>query len=376
MGEHMQIRRIAQLALALLLIAPAQAPACLWDTDTLAMERQRFPEALELIVGKFLRHSREYYHWRISDRLAKIQDDPDNPALYDDLAVAYDKTGQTQKAIDLMLEIEPQFPRRYQTYANLGTFYIHAGDFESGLEHIEQALQINPNAHFGREEYQKLLVEYLLAKRSGQWQPPSQDFSLLYEPQGFAGYLAHQKGLSVGGGDWESEQKRAVKGILGMMRFGNYQSPQLQAALGDLLLLGDDDAKLLAARAYLQAARHSDEQASRDRYRELARTAISNQYEARLAVIEAELNEEVRAANAWFEQIQQDEIRWINQGVDVDAAFAAKYYRPPRVHANDFTTLAQTVIAFGIGLAVLAALFGGWWLLRRRRIQNALASQA
>ncbi len=37
--------------------------ACLWDTDTLQMERQRFPDALELITGKFLRHSREFYDW-------------------------------------------------------------------------------------------------------------------------------------------------------------------------------------------------------------------------------------------------------------------------------------------------------------------------
>ena len=35
----------------------ATAPACLWDRDTRAMERQRFPSVLEVITGKFLRHS-------------------------------------------------------------------------------------------------------------------------------------------------------------------------------------------------------------------------------------------------------------------------------------------------------------------------------
>jgi hypothetical protein len=35
------------------------ARACIWDRDTLAMERARFPTTLELITGKFLRRTRE-----------------------------------------------------------------------------------------------------------------------------------------------------------------------------------------------------------------------------------------------------------------------------------------------------------------------------
>lgn len=46
--------------LAWVVIAPALV-ACLWDYDTLAMERSRFPSTLELITGKFLRHSPEFY---------------------------------------------------------------------------------------------------------------------------------------------------------------------------------------------------------------------------------------------------------------------------------------------------------------------------
>lgn len=66
--------------------------ACAWDHDTIAMERQRFPEAHELIVGYFLRHSDVYYHWRIKDRL-KTPFENRTPAQYDDIAVAYDKLG-------------------------------------------------------------------------------------------------------------------------------------------------------------------------------------------------------------------------------------------------------------------------------------------
>jgi hypothetical protein len=80
--------------------------ACLWDTDTLAMERQKFPEALELITGQFLRHSPEFYRWRVEDRQKRIAAEPDRIELYDDLAVAYDKLGEHQKAIETILAKE------------------------------------------------------------------------------------------------------------------------------------------------------------------------------------------------------------------------------------------------------------------------------
>src|SRR5262245_2461391 len=88
--------------LALLLLPPA-ALACLWDYDTRQQERSRLPDTLELITGKFLRHSKEFYQWRIRDRLKKLEADPANLPWLDDLGVAYDKTGQHQKAIDTAL---------------------------------------------------------------------------------------------------------------------------------------------------------------------------------------------------------------------------------------------------------------------------------
>ena len=98
-------------AVVVAVLLPSLAVACLWDYDTLKMERSRFPSTLELITGKFLRHSKEFYEWRVRDRLAKLKEYPDQLAWYDDLAVAYDKLGQHQKAIDLMLEKERKQPR-------------------------------------------------------------------------------------------------------------------------------------------------------------------------------------------------------------------------------------------------------------------------
>ena len=99
----MALRHRPAIVLAIILGVPSAALACLWDYDTLQQERARFPAALELITGKFLRHSPEFYEWRIRDRLKKLETDPTNLAWHDDLAVAYEKTGRHAKAIETIL---------------------------------------------------------------------------------------------------------------------------------------------------------------------------------------------------------------------------------------------------------------------------------
>src|SRR5262245_57210074 len=121
------------LAVVAVVLVPAAAVACLWDYDTIKMERARFPTTLELITGKFLRHSTEFYEWRIRDRLKKLEADPKNAGYLDDLAAAYDKTGQHDKAIETMKWQEVSNPGRYETAANLGTFYFHSGKLDEGI---------------------------------------------------------------------------------------------------------------------------------------------------------------------------------------------------------------------------------------------------
>ena len=63
----MRPRRFAMVVAAALV--PSAAVACLWDSDTIKMERSRFPTTLELITGKFLRHSPEFYEWVRREKL-------------------------------------------------------------------------------------------------------------------------------------------------------------------------------------------------------------------------------------------------------------------------------------------------------------------
>ncbi len=324
-----------KLAIAVwLALAPGAASACLWDYDTLKTERARFPDALELITGRFPRHSKAFYEWRAADRRARLEKTPDDPALYDDLSVALEKLGRGEEAIEVARQAEAKWPDRYEVQANLGTFLLHAGRFEEGLRHIDRALQINPDAHFGREVYQKALVEYLIAKGGPK---PSLPLATADEMGRLSGDFAKFLAARLPGAPAKlpaAARKRALKGVLGMMRFGNHDSPILLEAAAHLL--SDDpfqhkeDAKQLAARAYLRAAQARPESA--EAYRALAAAVMKTQTARReqpmpLARIEEALAAELVVAEREAAAVVADEARWIAEGVDVDAAFARKYLR-------------------------------------------------
>lgn len=327
----MSLRFHALLSVVLLLVIPAMARACLWDYDTLKQELARFPTTLELITGKFARHSIEFYQWRIRDRLAKLESDPNNLQYHDDLAVAYEKTGEHEKAIATMLAKEKIKPGLYETYSNLGTFYILAGDFEAGLPYINKALAINPDAHFGREKYQKWLVEYAMSRRKdGKLSFPMRGGETIRK--GFDNFIADKlkpKKFST------IEQRSAVKGVLGMMRFANHENPLLLEALGDLLTSFENleiDAKQLAARAYLQASYVVDDPAAQEGYVKLAeqtltlqirKTARSNDKDksVTLAEVKKQLETEQAIADKWYAELLARERRWIRSGKDAEAQF-------------------------------------------------------
>lgn len=332
------------------LFLSSAAFACLWDHDTIKMERARFPDTLELITGKFLRHSPEFYEWRIKDRLKKLEADPKNVSLLDDLSVAYDKTGRHDLAIETAKKIESLQPGRYETAANLGTFYFHAGKLEEGLPHIERALKINPNAHFGREKYQKALVEYVLKRRKAGATLPLADVTV-HERQ--KGYGVQKATISHSFFDdlWpnahreqrpKSEQiSAAIRGVVGMMKFGNYDSPLLLEALGSLLAQRDlrlsNDAKLLACRALLKASMETADDKARATYRGMASNALILQTteggsdQISLEQVEADFKKELGEASSWYAELHEREKSWIRDGKDVDAEFDKLYDEVPPI---------------------------------------------
>ena len=379
--------RRTSLAVGLVLLTTSTATACMWDYDTLRQERARFPGTLELITGKFLRHSKEFYQWRIEDRLRRLQSDPTNAALYDDLAVAYEKTGQNAKAIATMLKVEEFQPGRYETYSNLATFYFLGGQFQLALDTVNKALAINPDAHFGREKYQKYLTEYVISRlKDGKVVLPLEAGEQLGHSQRFASFLlnATQPKGTVALPD--AETLAALKGVKGMMRFAYHDSPVLLEVLGDLLS-GDvyspnSDAKQLAARAYIKASMNVADQRAKDEYLKKARGVLAMQIKLQgghepiaLEQVQAELAIESDDAVRWFDDLRNREIGWIRDGADPESEFDKLYDREPEVIGNTLFAEAierlrkpesKILIAFVVFVAVsLLALRIVWIVVRR-----------
>ncbi|MEM6690088.1 MAG: hypothetical protein AAF664_11715 [Planctomycetota bacterium] len=318
------MRFLLALVLLGLFLSSSDTLGCLWDSETISSEKQRFPDVHEAIAGYFPRHSRAFYEWRI-EATSKKPIEQREPIDFDDIAVAFDKLGEHEKAIEIMKDKIARWPKdyRYESEANLGTFLIHAGKLEQGLKHIQNAIEINPNAHFGREVYQQRLVEYLIERGVDKKTLPLSNGMTFASTS--ASYLAPLP--ESANKDWEQEIKDATKGILGMMRFGHYDSPILLEALGDLLSadLGEGGAKMLACRAYLKASYEVEGAASSDDYRRKAEMAIHNQEGWELEDVEAQLKWEIEQGVELFNSIQSYELEWISIGNDVVTEFDAKF---------------------------------------------------
>jgi hypothetical protein len=204
------------------------------------------------------------------------------------------------------------------------------------------------------------LVEYVLSRRSEDGsilqplRPGAEDQSQVREAhaeltEGFAEFVLGEDP------QWdptlEEQRQAAIKGVLGMMRFGHHDSPILLEALGDLLSAGktDQDARQLAARAYLRASQEAATPEATDVYRQFAGAALPSQYAlsegrrkegqprdalpSELEVIETELAAELEDARGWIAQVHENERRWVapGSGVDPEAEFAKLYGEEPLV---------------------------------------------
>lgn len=171
------------LIFGILMTAPLHA--CLWDYDTLAQESAGLPDVKAAIVGGFPRNPPLYYEMRLERVTKLIADNPDDLDAYDAAGVACDRLGRHDEAIEWMgrkqeamqrMGYEPgaQPNHRYRYLANLGTFHAHRwfkngadrsdmADMERGRELIALAIEENPNAHFGREKYQLMVMEWVIA---------------------------------------------------------------------------------------------------------------------------------------------------------------------------------------------------------------------
>ena len=176
-------RWIGQFCFGLLLLtfAATGANACFWDRDTLRTEAAGLPGTVDVIIGWFDRWPTEVYEMRLERVASELESDPARLDLYDDAAVASDRIGQHDEAIEWMrlkreqLDALPQpnTEHEYRYHANLGTMLAHRWfaegadrdqitELSEAARHIEKALEINPDAHFGRERLQLRFIQWII----------------------------------------------------------------------------------------------------------------------------------------------------------------------------------------------------------------------
>ncbi len=313
--------QFAALLAVMCLIAPAQS--CIWDRETLAAENTRLPGVIETMTGNFPRHSKEYHEWRKAQCEAALAKDPQQLALYDDLAVSQHKLGNHKAAIATMLAKEKIKPGLYETYSNLGTFLIYDDKVQEAGTWIAKALAINPEAHFGREKYQKWLVEWVLAGKVRDMNAGE------FEPDGFAAFIQKQRKQESKA--WtEKEQKEALRGLLGMMRFADFDNPLLLEALGDVLGAGKFQvgSLSLATQAYLLASVRSKDPAEKKRLVSLQGRAQSLLETPKITW--QTLTPMLTKGQNQAEAIREQEKEWIAKGADVSLEYERKYLPPEK----------------------------------------------
>lgn len=147
----------------------------------------RFQMIHDVLRERFLNHSPAWYEARnqsLRKQLRKLStNNPKSWPLIDDLAVGMDRLGKPEAAIPMLREKLAQqqaqqipLSGKYTSLANLGTLLIHSGlmnqrlpensleslrQLKEGIELIREAVEANPEAHFGREQWQLRIAEFL-----------------------------------------------------------------------------------------------------------------------------------------------------------------------------------------------------------------------
>lgn len=354
-------------------VCASHSSACIWDNDTLRDEMRGLPGVAEVLAGKFEKRSEYFYRDRVSRTERWLVDHLEDQNAIDNLAVALFRIGEFDRAVEVLRDKEKRFPDQYTTASNLATFQMLRGESASAISLLEKALRINPDAHFGREEYQLKLARFLVANTTQPADMRVRDFlgqsafgdatrrpstnpidSEDYEPTG--------RGFKGGVNLSEANREKAIAAIVGMIRFGTEESPDLYYALGNLLAQRGEDRgfnvgdKHLAIRAYLRAIELKHPQA--EKIRRLAEV-LSQQIEGEedLELHVAEFAKERVAGQAWAQAYMDFADQLIRDGKDPDLeANYAPFYEK---HGVAVVPNLGAVPSLDLGTWLIIAAFGG-----------------
>ncbi len=145
------------------LMGPTAAPAtaCGWDWETYHAEARSLPCVYDALLGYWPKHTPEYHQTRVEAADQALRWVPGWTGGMDAKGISLMKLGRMDEAESVMKARLAIDSGAYPAHANLGTLYTFTGDHEAALTHIDTAMEIEPEAHFGREKYHRALVVFL-----------------------------------------------------------------------------------------------------------------------------------------------------------------------------------------------------------------------
>jgi tetratricopeptide (TPR) repeat protein len=374
------------------LVAPAWA--CLWDRDTLKHEARGVTGVVEVIIGRVERYPPLYYEMRLARVAAELEANPSKLDLYDDAGVACDRLRRSDEAIEWMARKKTQLDalaaanplaneHLYRYHANLGTFLAHrwfrAGasredlkDLEAGRAHIAQAIEINPDAHFGREKFQLLALDWVLTDPK----PTGSALSTIFDAD-------PENDRAIRSTD---ERRKAIQGLTGLIALGDaWESFDIFAALAQVLAWNEDTSlSRLASRRLEEIVQSGGKSFSRHNYdsseaENWPRIGPFTGYEIHDShVVDEFFHRARRAADEWRQARESFLLAGLNRGrhPDTDPNFWTGYVERP-APARPVTWLGGDIqLYLKTGLVVLLVAAAGFVFVRViRRAKVSAAPQ-
>ncbi len=229
-----------------LALQPAPAQACGWDYETYHAEAKSMPCVFDALLGYWPEHTNAYHERRIEAFDIGLAWMPDWTDGLDAKGISLLKLGRLPAAEAVMKHRYEVAPQAYASHANLGTLYTFTGAYDDAIVHIDKAMAIEPEAHFGREQYHRDLVDYL---RRGKADPK------VFETETFVG-ITPTPNQRVGGSKALYARlglkDDAVDALVAMLTvYGADELAEVYFALGELLAVRGH--KRLAYTAYRRA---------------------------------------------------------------------------------------------------------------------------
>ncbi len=379
LNKYMVFRFSSIFFFCVLFLYPTTTFAALWDEETSQLNAVPYQTVMQVLVGNYLKHSQNYHFWRISVYEDAWNKNPDSISLYDAMAVSYHLTGNTNRAIQLMIQKERKKAGEYSTYSNLATFYIADRELYKARFYAQRLLKrFSPLTL--RDKYQVYWIDYLIecAARKGATKklrrkitlPVQGSFTVddlandrqIYEIPNFYAFLATKFRTKK---DRESKKYRlteeqideAIFAMLQLLRFSHSDNVILIEAIGDLLLgktalpqleknqvtYTDEQKEILknkrgaaqtAAFAYLRAAQLISDYSPKTAksYTLLASSALlHHQHQLQKSEkynttdISVFLAQKIKERDNYLKSIFSQEKEWIAEGGRIDEKFEASY---------------------------------------------------